>query len=515
MTALVNAGEPRFLQEGLKGVEKESLRVQPGGALAQTPHPYELGSALTNEHLTTDFSESLIELVTPAFRTSWELVQYLCDLHQFTYRHLGDELLWATSMPCRLASDAEVPIAYYGESNVGRMKSVYRHGLRNRYGGLMQAISGVHFNYSFPAVFWEAYAAARQSHDSGQAFRSQGYFELLRNYRRHGWLVLYLFGTSPTVGKSFLKDAHTDLPMLDAETAYEPYGTSLRMSDIGYRNRNQAEVSVSVNSLDEYVRDLRHAISTPHPPYEQIGLCVDGQYQQLNSYILQIENEYYSYIRPKRVTRSGESPSAALLRGGVEYVEVRALDVSAFDPVGVNQNTLRFMEAFVAMCVLRDSPPISTAEQAQLDDNHLVVARRGREPGLTLSRDGRPQGLQHWAREILDSMEGICEMLDHGDPARPYALALRAQREKLEDVDQTPSAKLLHELKGSEESFFDLALRMSATHKAYFLDLYSPNDARLVEFRREADESLAQQRRLEATQVESFDSYLQRYFLKG
>ena len=376
MTALVNAGEPRFLQEGLKGVEKESLRVQPGGVLAQTPHPYELGSALTNEHLTTDFSESLIELVTPAFRSSWELVQYLCDLHQFTYRHLGDELLWATSMPCRLASDAEVPIAYYGESNVGRMKSVYRHGLRNRYGGLMQAISGVHFNYSFPAVFWEAYAAARQSHDSGQAFRSQGYFELLRNYRRHGWLVLYLFGTSPTVGKSFLKDAHTDLPMLDAETAYEPYGTSLRMSDIGYRNRNQAEVSVSVNSLDEYVRDLRHAISTPHPPYEQIGLCVDGKYQQLNSYILQIENEYYSYIRPTRVTRSGESPSAALLRGGVEYVEVRALDVSAFDPVGVNQNTLRFMEAFVAMCVLRDSPSISTAEQAQLDDNHLVVARR-------------------------------------------------------------------------------------------------------------------------------------------
>jgi glutamate--cysteine ligase len=513
LAALVNAGEPRVLQEGLKGVEKESLRVLRDGHIAHTAHPYELGSALTNEHITTDFSESLIELVTPAFPNSWELLQYLCDLHQFVYRHLGDELLWATSMPCRLESDADVPIAYYGESNVGRMKSVYRNGLRHRYGGLMQAISGVHFNYSFPDVFWEAYAAVRQSHDSGQNFRSQGYFELLRNYRRYGWIVLYLFGTSPTVDRAFLKDAHASLPMLDEETAYEPYGTSLRMSDIGYRNRNQADVSVSVNSLDEYVRDLRHAISTPHPPYETIGVNVDGEFRQLNSYILQIENEYYSYIRPKRVTRSGESPSAALLRAGVEYVEVRALDVSAFDPVGVNQNKLRFLEAFVAMCVLRDSPPIGLAEQEQLDHNHLVVARRGREPGLTLEREGRQQSLVTWSREILDSMEGICEMLDNGDPSRPYAQALRAQREKVEDVDRTPSARLLQELKDTGESFFDLGLRVSAAHKAYFLDLHSPNDKRLAEYRREADESLSRQRRIESTQSEPFETYLERYYV--
>jgi glutamate--cysteine ligase len=514
LAALVNAGEPRVLQDGLKGVEKESLRVHGDGRIAHTPHPYELGSALTNEHITTDFSESLIELVTPAFRTTWELQQYLCDLHQFVYRHLGDELLWATSMPCRLESDADVPVAYFGESNVGRMKTVYRRGLRNRYGGLMQAISGVHFNYSFPDRFWEMYAVARESRDAGQSFRSQGYFELLRNYRRHGWIVLYLFGVSPTVGRSFLKGAQADLPLLDAETAYEPCGTSLRMSDIGYRNRNQAEVSVSVNGLEEYVRDLRAAISTPHPPYEQIGVRVNGEYQQLNSYILQIENEYYSYIRPKRVTRSGESPSAALLRGGVEYVEVRALDVSAFDPVGVNQNKLRFLEAFCAMCVLRDSPPIGHDEQEKLDHNHLVVARRGREPGLTLERDGRPQRLDGWAREILDSMEGVCELLDFGDPARPYAQALRVQRDKVDDVSRTPSARLLKELADGGESFFDLALRMSAAHKGYFLDLYAPNDAQLVQFRREADESLAQQRRIESTQKEDFDTYLGRYFSK-
>src|SRR5450432_119711 len=185
------------------------------------------------------------------------------------------------------------------------------------------------------------------------------------------------------------------------------------MSDIGYRNKNQATVNVSVNSLDEYVRDLSRAIGTPYPPYEKIGVKVDGVYRQLNANILQIENEYYSFIRPKRVARSGERPSAALQRAGVEYVEVRALDVSAFDPVGVNQNKLRFLEAFLALCLLRESDPIGHAEQAALDANHLLVARRGREPGLHLSREGRSIPMADWGRELLDSMQGLCEMLDH------------------------------------------------------------------------------------------------------
>ncbi len=515
LAALVNAREPRVLLDGLKGVEKESLRVQADGHIATTPHPYELGSALTNAHITTDFSESLIELVTPTFQRGDDLLNYLCDLHQFVYRHLGNELLWATSMPCELSSDADVPIAYYGESNVGRMKTAYRNGLRHRYGGLMQAISGVHFNYSFPPLFWEVFAQVRETRQPGKDFNSQVYFELLRNYRRYGWIVLYLFGVSPAVGQSFLAGSDQHLPLLDPATAYEPYGTTLRMSDIGYRNRNQSDVSISVNDLSDYVRDLRHATGTVHPPYEQIGVQVEQHYRQLNANILQIENEYYSYIRPKRVTRTGERPSTALLRAGVEYVEVRALDVSAFDPVGVNANKMRFLEAFMAYCVLSDSPPIGTSEQAQLDDNHLLVARRGREPGLQLSRDGRQVGLQQWAAQILDGMQGICELLDAGDPARPYTAALRVQTDKVQDVDRTPSARLLAQLRGSGESFFAFAQRMSAEHKAYFLQLHPPHDQRLATLRREADESLAQQRRIESTQTGTFENYLERYFVDG
>jgi len=512
LSALINSGAPQLLQGGRKGVEKESLRVTPEGRIAQTRHPRALGSALTNEHITTDFSEALIELVTPPFDASWELLQYLLDLHQFVYRHLGDELLWATSMPCPIEGEERIPIAQYGTSNVARMKTVYRRGLGVRYGRMMQAISGVHFNYSFPERFWEAYAALCESRDSGRTFISASYFDLLRNYRRHGWIVLYLFGVSPVVCRSFLKGRTLDMPELTPGTLYEPYATSLRMSDIGYRNRNQAGLSVSVNSLQEYVRDLSRAISTPHAPYQSLGVQVDGEYRQLNANVLQIENEYYSYIRPKRVARSGERPTKALLRAGVEYVEVRALDVSAFDPVGVNQHKLRFLEAFLALCLLKDSPPIAADEQAALDGNHLLVARRGREPGLTLSRDGRPASLSSWALELLDSMSGICEVLDHGDPAQPYAEALATQAAKVRDVRLTPSARLLAELQATGEGFFEVALRMSAMHKAYFLDLYTPNPERQNELAAEAEESLVKQQALERAEQLTFEEYLARYF---
>jgi len=511
LAALINSGEPQIIQGGRKGVEKESLRVTTDGRIAQTPHPAALGSALTNEHITTDFSEALIELVSPTFRTSWELLQYLLDLHQFVYQHLGDELLWATSMPSFIEGDGSIPIAQYGKSNVGRMKTVYREGLGLRYGRMMQAISGVHFNYSFPESMWDPWADLVQSRERGQSFVSDRYFHLLRNYRRHGWIVLYLFGVSPVVCNTFLRGRNVTLPRLSKDTSYEPYATSLRMSDLGYRNRNQAGLSVSVNSLDEYVRDLSRAIATRHEPYEKLGVKTDGQYRQLNANILQIENEYYSFIRPKRVARSGERPTKALRRAGVEYVEVRALDVSAFDPVGVNQNKLRFLEVFLALCLMKDSAPIDESEQETLDANHLMVARRGREPGLTLQREGRPVSMQSWARELIDSMQGVAEVFDRGDASRPYSAALAVQAAKIENVALTPSARMLAELESSGESFFDLALRMSRLHKEYFLALYPPNVERLAEFRAEADESLKAQAAIESTDKLDFEQYLAEY----
>jgi glutamate--cysteine ligase len=514
LAGIINSRAQGALQGGLKGVERESLRVTPAGQISRGPHPRALGSALTNEHVTTDYSEALIELVTPPFAHTWELVQYLAELHRFVYTNLpDDELLWATSMPCAIKGDASIPIAQFGSSNVGRMKTAYRNGLGHRYGRVMQAIAGVHFNYSFPEQFWPVLADVLQPRASGQAFRSEAYFSLLRNYRRHGWIVLYLFGNSPAVCPSFLQGRKVDgLQPLEPGSLYAPYATSLRMSDLGYRNKSQAGLTVSVNSLDHYVRDLLAATSTPNPDYEKIGVKVNGEYAQLNANILQIENEYYSSIRPKRVTQSGERPTHALLRAGVQYVEMRSLDVSVFDPVGVNQNKLRFLEAFATFCVLRDGRPLETSEQEELESNHALVAWEGRRPGLSLRRDGRDIKLNAWAAEIIDSMRGVCELLDEGDAQRPYLTALESQEEKIRDLSRTPAARSLLEMQTNAESFFDFALRMSKVHQSYFKELESPCASRQDEFAAEAAESIEKQARIEASDRISFDEYLENYF---
>lgn len=513
LASLVNAREPGVLQRGMKGVEKESLRVLPDGHISHAPHPPALGSALCNAHITTDFSEALPELVTPAFDDTLQLLQYLTDLHGFTCARLGGEMLWATSMPCRLRGDDDVPTARYGNSHTGMMKHVYREGLRHRYGALMQAISGVHFNYSFPAHFWPVYAGIEQARGPAQDFQSQGYFDLLRGYRRHGWIVLYLFGTSPAVGRDFLGDNPHDLQALGADTLYGVHATSLRMSDIGYRNRDQAGIHVSANSLADYVRDLRHALHTPHPAYEAIGVRRGDAWLQLNTNLLQIENEYYSYIRPKRVTRPGETPTAALRSRGVEYVEMRALDVSAFDAVGVGEDKLRFLEAFAAHCLLCDSPPIGPDEQATLDANHLQVARHGRDPHLRLERGGASVPMRQWGLQVLDEMQGICELLDAGDAARPYARALRAQQAKLQDEACTPSARLLAQLRQHGESFHAFGLRVSAAHHAHLCGLLPPGGMHAAQLQQEVEASRVQQARLEAaSRSEDFETWLQRYF---
>jgi glutamate--cysteine ligase len=269
---LINASPDDTLRRGLKGIEKESLRVRPDGLLARTPHPRALGSALTNRYITTDFSEALLEFVTPAYANTWEALRFLCDIHQFTYARLGDELLWATSMPCRIPSESGIPLARYGSSNVGRMKTIYRRGLGYRYGRTMQTIAGIHFNYSLPETFWSIYQDHERRSNDLNAFRSASYLGLIRNFRRFGWLVLYLFGASPALCKSFAANARVDLPAFDHETLYAPYGTSLRMSDLGYSNRTQARINISLNSLEEYIADLTAAIRTPEPIFERIGV---------------------------------------------------------------------------------------------------------------------------------------------------------------------------------------------------------------------------------------------------
>ncbi len=179
------------------------MRVDANGRLSHRPHPRALGAALTHPYLTTDYSESLPEFVTAPQHSNWETLQLLCDLHVFVHQRLEGELLWPCSMPCVLDADHEIPIAYYGTSNPGLLKTIYRRGLGYRYGRAMQAIAGVHFNYSPPLGLWPAYREHEGRRDAVEDFRSAELMGLVRNYRRHAWLVSYLFGASPALCKSF------------------------------------------------------------------------------------------------------------------------------------------------------------------------------------------------------------------------------------------------------------------------------------------------------------------------
>lgn len=514
---LVSAGQQQLLAGGLKGLEKESLRVTADARIATSPHPLALGSALTHPYITTDYSEALIELITPPSAEPEATLGYLMDLHRFAYQHLGEEILWPVSMPCEISGDHSIPIARYGSSNIGRMKYVYRLGLAWRYGRAMQAIAGVHFNYSINEDLWEVWHELQGRPGSLMHFRSEEYLGLIRNVKRFGWIILYLFGASPALAKSFFsgrEDLGRRFPAFDDATLYRPYATSLRMSDIGYRNDSQSELDISCNSLDEYVRSLAQAVNTHYPPYEKIGIKVDGEYRQLNANILQISNEFYSPIRPKQITESGERPIAALGRRGIHYVELRSVDLGGHHPAGVSLEQLRFLELFLLYCFLRESPPVEGAEKADIAANSFGVACCGRTPDFTLRRAGKDVLLRDWAGEILADIAVIADVLDASRPDRAYGASVDLLRPAVVDPDATPSAQILREMRARHETFIEHGLRLGLDHARRFRE--EPVTApRQEEFQRQAAASLEQQRQMEAGDRVGFDEYLRQYFAQS
>lgn len=514
LTLLQEHGHQHLLGGGLKGIEKESLRIAKDGFIAQTPHPKALGSALTHPYITTDYSEALIELITPAFTDITLTLDYLKQIHQFVYAHLDDEMLLCTSMPCGIDGDESIPIARYGSSNIGIMKHVYRRGLWHRYGRTMQSIAGIHFNYSAPSGLWLALHQLEDSPLDQERFTNAGYFGLIRNFQRIGWLILYLFGASPAICKSFFKTRPSlmgQFEEFDQGTLYHPYATSLRMSDIGYKSKNQAALKIDYNSLPGYVASLTDAIQTPFPDYEKIGIVVDGEYQQLNSNILQIENEFYSTIRPKQIAESGEKPTLALKRRGVRYIEMRSLDLDLFNPVGIDETSARFIEALLLTCLLQDSPENSEQDFRINNSNQLAVANYGRLPGLELDRNQRKIPLQDWAFEIVEAMRPVCMILDQDIPARPYSSALEQQCKAIQNPDLTASARMLEHMSRLHQPFARFALAKSAEHRHSFSQGKLDNAA-AQQFNEMAELSHAKQTALESREQIPFAEFLKNYF---
>ena len=512
--SLLNApGIEEALAKSKIGLEKESLRVMPEGGIAQTPHPAAWGSPLTHPLITTDFSEALTELVTPPCDSVTEVIQSLDDIQNFIYRNLDDEILWATSMPCVVAGETSIPLAEYGSSNAAQMKTAYRRGLGLRYGRAMQVIAGVHFNYSFSEQFWQLYQQLLNNDEPLQAFISERYMGLVRNLLRYGWLVPYLFGASPAVCKSFLNGKRTILQEFNENTYYEPYATSLRLGDIGYQNNKEdlAGIKACYDSLEAYAESLQCAINTPYSGYQEIGVKVNGEYLQLNANILQIENEYYSTVRPKQILQGNEKPSVALKKRGVAYVELRSVDVNAFDPHGINSEQLHFFEILMLFCLLQESPVLSESEIAAIDENLVLVAHNGREPGLDLRRGDEKISLQDWASELCNRMKPVASLLDRANYCENYFSSVKSQIASVFDPDLTPSARMLAEMRENNEGFFHHAQRMSKHHYHYY-KTHALSESKIKFFEDAAKESIEKQHQIESEDSISFDEFLQNYF---
>ncbi|WP_207060698.1 glutamate--cysteine ligase [Motiliproteus sp. SC1-56] len=503
-----NSGLLKGIQHG---IEKEGLRVDTTGRVSQREHPRGLGKALTHSRITTDYSEALLEFITPVFSDIDQALHYLEELHRFSFEQLDSELIWAASMPPSLNGPEDIPIAEYGSSNIGRLKHIYRVGLEHRYGRVMQSIAGIHYNFSLPAEFWPHYQAVKgDSGTSLQDLRSNAYFALIRNFRRFSWLLIYLFGASPALSRSFVEGDSQGLLSHGEQTLYGPHATSLRMSDLGYSNQAQSQLNICYNTLDNYAKTLAQAITTPYPPYQQIGVRVDGEYRQLNTNLLQIENEYYSDIRPKRVTHSGEKPLQALNARGVEYVEVRSLDINPFLPVGLDAEQARFLDCFLVYCLLLESGEIDDSECARIKENHARVVRRGRQPGLELQLVEGKRSLSEWGLSLLDALLPVAEELDRAEHRACHTKAVIAQREKLLDPEATPSGQVLQELQRENLSYDEFALKKSLQHRERLREQALSAVCR-QELDRLTARSQADQAALEAAAQPPFDEFLRNY----
>ena len=366
----------------------------------------------------------------------------------------------------------------------------------------MQLISGIHYNFSLPEDAWPI---------AGIGDANQAYMALIRNFRRHAWLLLYLFGASPAICESFLAGRPHSMQALAPGTLYQPFATSLRMGPAGYLSAAQASLLVSCNDLESYAASLADALTQPYPPYEAIGIRDGDDYRQLGTTLLQIENEYYSTIRPKRVIRRGERPLHALRREGVQYVEVRVMDIDPFAPVGISLATLRFLDVFLLHCLLTESPPDTPGEIRAVARNGRVVAIRGRAPGLRLRMGDREVRMRAWAKRLLDECGPIARALDAACGGEGHQEALEAARHAVQAPDTLPSARVVAEIRDLHGgSYAAFALAWSKAHRTSIL---SETIAPLVAERLEhlAGESLAEQRRVEAGDEMSFESFRQRY----
>jgi glutamate--cysteine ligase len=435
----------------LRGIERESLRVTQEGKISQSNHPKSLGSPLTSEDITTDFAEALVELVTPTFESAEELFEHLSLLHKFLYSEMEEEILWNFSMPCAFQNEKEIKIAEYGDTNSGMLKHIYRKGLRLRYGSIMQCVSGIHFNFSLSIDSWDTL-----TNTPDQSFVNEKYLGAIRNIKRNFWFLLERLGASPIAHESYLLNREHSLTKHGSNDLFLPCATSLRMSDVGYQSSMQNALKINYNNLDEFIDAIIKGINTPVKNFEEIGLLDElGVPQQISTGILQIENELYDTVRPKRSGPSGSRPATLLKNEGIEYLELRGIDINPFIPEGIDENKIKLLDIFIMHSLISESPQVSDKEIEEIRANQKTMVENGRSENVNLEQNGVSTPLKELKKIFYNELEQVATSMDEYCPG--YSNALSAEMSE----NLLPSEKIMNEMNAQNLSFQEYGLAQS------------------------------------------------------
>jgi glutamate--cysteine ligase len=482
----------------LRGIERESLRVTQEGNISQNNHPKNLGSPLTSKDITTDFAEALVELITPTFESAEELFEHLNLLHKFLYSEMGEEILWNFSMPCAFQSEQEIKIAEYGKTNSGMLKHIYRKGLRLRYGSIMQSVSGIHYNFSISNQSWNAI-----SKNPTQDFINNKYLGAIRNIKRNFWFLLERLGASPIAHESYLFNREHSLEEHLEDDLFLPNATSLRMSEVGYQSSIQNELKISYNNLDEFIDAIIKGIKTPVQDFQDMGLFDgNGIPQQISTGILQIENELYDIVRPKRSGPSGSRPATLLKEQGIEYLELRGIDINPFIPEGIDENKIKLLDVYIMHALISDSPEVSDTEIEEIRANQKAMVESGRSKDIKLKRGGVDIPLLELKTVLHDELKQVASAMDEYCPG--YSNAVDSEM----NIDILPSERIMNEIKSQNISFQEYGLSQS---KKIANNLRSTNSNDFSELKHNVEVSLKDLKNLQENAGTDINKYVELY----
>lgn len=402
------------LLQGCFGIEKENVRVLPNGELSLSPHPSRLGDKNIHPYITTDFSESQVEMITPPLNSLKEVHGFLETLQDIVSENIGDELLWPQSLPPLIPKGVDIPIAKYGEK--GRDKETYRELLARIYGKERQLISGIHYNFSFTDELLIRMKTILQFEGDDESFKEFVYFKLSRNILRYRWLLIWLFGGSPQSEESYKVKSLTTGTF---ESIHCKYGISLRNCKSGYRNKEDFFIDLSNTSA--YHKSIN-------------ALIEQGK--------LQFDKELYA---PVRIKFNPEDEK-------ISHIELRFIDLNPLEKAGMSLNDMHFIHLFILFCLIKEeSNPLDREAQDIANANHDRISCWGRDEDILLEKfDGSKITPLIWSRELINEISQMAiqfNLLDQSD----YKRALDAVTSLIDN----PEKRIVFEImRGNEDLGF-------------------------------------------------------------